>query len=267
MTIGALIFAYNNESTDYIRMAAWTAENVRRHLNIPVAVVTNSFDSAKDYNFDRIITADGSQGGTRSFEDYEKTVTWYNGGRVDAYKLTPWDRTLVLDADYVVASDQLAPLLQASTDFMCHRLAHDVTGIQHFDDLNHFGQHLMPMWWATVMVFNKSTQAEIIFDSMAMVKQHWDHYRNLYKNTRSTYRNDHALSIALNIENGHTLTTTDIPWSLATVVPRHKLTQVDIDCYRVDFQTVERKPRYIILTSDFHAMGKAHLENIIANYS
>ncbi len=41
MTTGALIFAFNNEQTDYVAMAGWCARNIRRHLDIPVAIVTD----------------------------------------------------------------------------------------------------------------------------------------------------------------------------------------------------------------------------------
>ena len=37
MTTGALIFAYNNDKINYVKMAAWTANNIKRHLKIPVA--------------------------------------------------------------------------------------------------------------------------------------------------------------------------------------------------------------------------------------
>jgi hypothetical protein len=161
----------------------------------------------------------------------------------------------------------LQTILDSQEDFMCHRTAYDVTGLQTFNDLNVFGQHHFPMWWATVMMFRTSEQARIIFESMSMIRDNWTHYRNLYANPRSTYRNDHALSIALNIENGHTLQTTDIPWSLASLTPDHQLTQIDQDRYRVDFFTSDNKPRWIELTADFHAMGKQQLGAIVANRS
>ena len=102
---------------------------------------------------------------------------------------------------------------------------------------------------------------------MEMIKDNWTHYRNLYANSRLTYRNDHALSIALNIENGHTLQTHDIPWALASLTPSHKLTQLDQDRYRVDFITADKKSRWIEITQDFHAMGKQQLGEIVANNS
>jgi hypothetical protein len=186
---------------------------------------------------------------------------------MDAYRLSPWDRTLVLDADYVVASNQLMPLLTVDQDFLAHRLAYDVTGCNNFEGLNYFGNNRMPMWWATVMMFRKSKHAELIFDSMQMIRDNWAHYRALYKNSTATYRNDHALSIALGIVNGHTIDHLGIPWGLASLTPEHKLTQVDKDRYRVDFINTENKPRWIELTQDFHAMGKQQLGDIVANNS
>jgi hypothetical protein len=265
MSTGALIFAFNNESIDYVSMAAWSAKNIQRHLGIPVSVVT---DTVVESNvFDQVIYTEVEQStNTRHFSDVG-TVTWHNLNRMDAYNLTPYSQTLVLDADYVVSSNQLQSVLDSQEDFMCHRTAYDVTGLQTFDDLNAFGQYQFPMWWATVMMFRTSERARLIFESMSMIRDNWTHYRNLYSNSRSTYRNDHALSIALNIENGHTLKTTDIPWGLASLIPGHQLTQLDTDRYRVDYVTADQRPRWIELTSDFHAMGKQQLGAIVANCS
>jgi hypothetical protein len=121
------------------------------------------------------------------------------------------------------------------------------------------------MWWATVMMFRRSQQAELIFDAMQMIRDHWSHYRNIYKITNPTYRNDHALSIALGMVNGHTLNHPDIPWALASLTPEHQLTQLDKDRYRVDFVNSENQRRWTTVTQDFHAMGKQQLGAIVAN--
>ena len=263
MTTGALIFAFNNEQTDYLSMAAWSAKNIHRHLGIPVAVVTDYENPSGD--FDYVINAQAQSGGQRYFSDYDTNVTWHNTNRMDAYTLSPWDQTLVLDADYVVASDQLRTVLNSQQNFLCYRWARDVTGLQTFEDLNYFGNHRMPMWWATVMMFRRSASTELLFDTMQMVRDNWTHYRNLYKNPVSTYRNDHALSIALNTLNGHTLCVDEIPGTLASLTPEHRLTQLDADSYRVDFLTPDKKARWITLTQDFHAMGKQQLGAIVAN--
>jgi hypothetical protein len=248
MTTGAFIFARNNEQIDYVAMARWSARNIERHLGIPTYIVTDDVPSNN----------------TRHFTDVG-TVTWYNHNRMDAYQLSPWDRTLVLDADYVVAGDQLKVLLEIDQDFLAHRWAYDVTGKHNFEGLNYFGDNHMPMWWATVMMFRKSDHARLIFESMQMIRDNWTHYRNLYKNSTTTYRNDHALSIALGIVNGHTLNHNSIPWSLASLTPEHMLTQLSQDRYRVNFINKEHKPQWIELTQDFHAMGKQQLGEIVAN--
>jgi hypothetical protein len=173
----------------------------------------------------------------------------------------------VLDADYVVASNQLATLLNIDKDFIAHQTAYDITSHPEFDENNYFGRNRMPMSWATVMMFRRSRQAEMIFECMTMIKKNWHHYTSLYGVNRPTYRNDYALSIALNILSGHTQQYPAIPWSLASVSHEHTLTQIDQDKYRVEYNTQEGKRRYITLAQDFHAMGKGHLGAIIDSTS
>jgi len=264
MTTGAVIFAYNNEKIDYVDMAAWSAKNIRRHLDIPVCLITDIPPTVGD--FDQVVcTGQKDNSNARHFSDLGH-VTWHNLDRMSVYELTPWNQTLVLDADYVVASNQLKTVLESQENFMCHKNAYDITGKDSFDGLNVFGRYRMPMWWATVMMFRKSTQAQMIFSAMTMIRNNWIHYRRLYSNNQPTYRNDHALSIAINIENGHTLHTQDIPWSLASLTPDHKLKQLSTDHYRVEYMNSENQLKWIDINGqDFHAMGKQQLGDIVAN--
>jgi hypothetical protein len=266
MTTGAVIFAYNNEKIDYVGLAAWSAKNIRRHLDIPVCLITDTQPSIDE--FDQVIcTGEKDGSNTRHFGDLGHVI-WYNLDRMNVYNLTPWDQTLVLDADYVVASDQLRTVLACQENFVCHKNAYDITGKDSFDGLNVFGKYRMPMWWATVMMFRKSVQAQMIFNAMTMVRNNWTHYRRLYCNNQPTYRNDHALSIALNLENGHTLRTQDIPWRLASLTPDHQLKQLSQDHYRVEYFDTENRPKWIDLSGqDFHAMGKQQLGEIVASNS
>jgi len=264
LTRGALIFAFNNEQTDYLAMAEWSARNIRKHLGLPVAVVTDVGIASRSGAFDRVITAAPASGGTRYFEDYQTTVSWHNAGRTDAYNLTPWDETLVLDADYVVASGELNKLWTSGADFLCYKNALDMSTGNLMTGLNTFGQFNMPMWWATVMMFRKSNTAQYIFDCMNMVRDNWQHYRDLYGISKSTYRNDFALSIALGIVSGHTGVVDEIPGSLLSVMPDTVLTKDELG-YNINFEDAAGKRKYISFCgTDFHAMGKKHLEAIIA---
>jgi hypothetical protein len=101
---------------------------------------------------------------------------------------------------------------------------------------------------------------------MQMIRKNWSHYRNLYKNPRATYRNDHALSIALCLVNGHTLNHGAIPWDLATLTSGQTLEYINQDHYKINFFNTQKQLRWISLKNqDFHAMGKGHLGAMIAN--
>lgn len=268
MTRGVLIFAFNNEHVDYVAMAAWSAHRIRRHLDIPVCVVTDVEDKSRTQMFDQVVHINLPKSShIRYFKDYKKTAAWHNSTRVNAFELSPWEHTLVLDADYVVASDQLRILFDCDQDFLAHRWAHDLSGQMAFHDNNWFGLYRMPMSWATVMCFRRNKKAELVFNVMQMIRDNWNHYRELYQIGENTYRNDYSLSIAQNLVDGHTLQSPHIPWSLATVTAETALEQVDVDTYKIQYESTESKLKCVYLQQDFHAMGKQALEAIIANNS
>lgn len=266
MTTGALIFAFNNERTDYVKMASWSAARIRHFLNIPTTLVTDSDSPELAKQFDQVIHARAQTGGRRYFEDYADTVSWHNAGRTDAYSLSPYDTTLALDSDYVVCGNQLQQVLNAPQDFLAHRTAFNVARPED-PFLDTFGRNKFPMWWATVMMFRKSPTAQYIFDSMQMIKDNYEHYRNLYGISERNYRNDYALSIALGLVSGHTLKVDSIPWPMPSVLPDTELSKVDAgetELWHMKYTDKHSKLRTIGLAGqDFHAMGKHELEKVI----
>lgn len=262
MTQGVVLFAHDTDQIKYTQLAAWSAQRIKRWLALPVCLVTSDPDIT-DPVFDVIIHQDRQQGESRSFADLDQPMTWFNHDRCSAYALSPFDQTVLLDVDYVVASEDLLQVLEIPTDIAAPRWAMDVTGSSDFVDLNHFGRHSMPIAWATVVMFRRSSTAELVFDMMGMIQSNWRHYRDLYGITQSKYRNDFALAMALNTVYGHWAQWPEIPWSLATVEPQHRLTQTDQDSFRVDF-IKEGRPRWVDLAGmDFHAMGKSYLGDIV----
>ena len=259
---GVVIFAFNNEATDYIAMAAWSAKNIRRHLNLPVAIVTNDPNAAAQYKFEHIIVTAADTGGSRHFADYGTNVTWHNAGRVNAYALSPFDQTIVLDADYVVASSQLLNLFDIPQQFAAFRESFDPASMM---NLPTFGAHNMPMWWATVMMFRRDTVSQYIFDSMQMIRANWQHYRDLYGIHETNYRNDYALSIAIALVAGDQQLVHQIYWPMLNVMPDHKLTSIDTDSYVIEYTNAEGRLKTMSWAGlDFHAMCKKHLEAIVA---
>lgn len=268
MKTGALIFAYDNEHTDYVQMAAWCAARVKQHLDIPVALVTNQPHRATSI-FDHVIETDSGNVNRKMFEDHDwQMASWHNTRRTDAYALTPFDQTLVLDADFVINSDFLRHTFATAPDFLCYKDAFSVgqQNSEYLTDYNSFGQYHFPMWWATVMLFRKSTMSSYIFDTMHMVKQNWAHYLDLYNIKSSIYRNDFALSIALGLVSGHTLSVDQFVGALPTVLPSQRLQQLDTNMWQIEWQEDSRTKTVSIAGLDFHAMCKRDLGAIVAGH-
>jgi hypothetical protein len=261
MTAGTVIFAVNNEIVDYVSMAAWSAKRIRHFLNLPTTIVTDK--PVDNKNFDQVIVVDKDIGNRKFYQEYNKVSDWHNTSRPSVYDLSPYDQTLVLDADYVVNSQQLSKLLDSDRDFLCHRLAYDVTESTTDSWLNQFGKFKWPMAWATVMYFKKSLYSKSVFDAMTMIKNNWQHYRNLYQISNQLYRNDFALSIALNIINGHSVNFTAIPWSLITLVSNYQLKLIENNKFCLEYNQGQSR-KYLFLTDqDFHCLDKSQLGEII----
>lgn len=264
MTRGAAIFAINNGTTDYRAMAAWSAKRIRRHLDLPTTLITDS--PCQDTAFDQVIVTSVGPAQSRWFDDIDALVPWHNQSRPTIYELSPYDETLLLDADYVVASDSLSSAFDVPLDLACYRWAYDVTGTSDYSDLNWFGRLHMPMSWATVIMFRRSQYAEMVFQMMQMIRTNWQHYRDLYACGRSVYRNDYAVSIALSTVNGHAPNYPGLPGRLANVDPKHRIQQLDEDVFRIQWITQDKNLRHMTLNgTDVHAMCKKQLGDIVAH--
>lgn len=259
MNRGAILFAFNSPKYNYYDMAEYTAKRINHFLDLPVTIVTdkNSINKKSKYKFDKVITVEPDKSNIREYQ------VWINKGRFQAYDLSPYDETILLDADYMVNSDKLSKLFQIDTDFCCH----DTTSF-----FMHPGapQEILSSYsyqtlWATVVMFKKSQRSKHIFECLEMVQKNYDHYANIHNFIAGVYRNDYALTLALRIANGHNMLPEDIiPWNLLHV---GKNTQVYADTnkkfnteYTVMFDNWQkgkiRKEYITIKDCDFHVMNK-----------
>jgi len=262
MTKGAVLFAVGQGPIDYLALARWTAQRIARWLDLPTTLITDQ-DVDTD-QFDGVIRiASSKQDSQRWFDDLGARVPWHNHDRCDAFDLSPYDRTLLLDVDYVVASDRLR-LVVDHDKFWCFRRATAVGGGFQFDT---FGRHRHPMSWATVMAFGRDTQSRYIFDSMRMIRDNWQHYRDLYHIDSALFRNDFALSIALPLVNGHHQPYVPGLGAMMNVLPDQRLTQQAPDQFEIDFYNNRRVlMRCVLEGTDFHAMCKQDLGAIVASH-
>jgi alpha-N-acetylglucosamine transferase len=111
MNCGALIFAHNNSKVDYVKLAVFSAKQVIKYLDIPVTLVTDNPESVSEEAteiFDKIIVIENSEHNqVKRFYDgttVASNVEWKNFSRSQVYELTPYDKTLVIDSDYIINS-------------------------------------------------------------------------------------------------------------------------------------------------------------------
>jgi hypothetical protein len=267
MSRGVLLFAFNSPKYNYYQMAEYAAKRIEHFLNLPVTVVTDeqSLPDIKSYQFDNIILATPD---TSNIRDH---AVWINKGRFQAYELSPYDETLVLDTDYVVNSDKLNSLFDMPTDFCCH----DTTSFLMNPGVPQeiLSSYSFKTLWATVVMFRKTQRTKQIFECLEMVQNNYDHYSNIHSFIGGVYRNDYALTVVLRIVNGHTTVKSDvIPWNLVHVGKNTSVYKDSDDMFDTSFTVMFdnwkrgkiRKEYCTITDTDFHVMNKDNFMEMIS---
>jgi|MesohylFT_1024984.scaffolds.fasta_scaffold09086_2 hypothetical protein len=269
MTRGVLIFAQNNSEIDYAKISLFAAEQVKRHLNVPVSLITDSKDwllqsqpTAADV-FDQFITTWTDTQQTKRFYDgtlASKTLTWKNLNRSDCYDLTPYDETLVIDSDYIINSSNLAKIWDNVNDFLIYQDSFDLAQWRDDRSFRYLNQYAIPFYWATAFYFKKSKVNQAFFDLVKHVKQNWGYFRALYNIDSTVFRNDFAFSIAIHMMG--TDFAKSLPGKMNYTLDRDVL--VDIEDTTLKF-LVEKKNysgEYIATKTkdlDMHVMNKYSL--------
>lgn len=259
MSRGAILFAFNNKKYDYYAMAEHTAKRINHFLDLPVTIVTDEESAPKKpkYKFDKTVIVEPDKNNIREYN------VWINKGRYQAYELSPYDETILLDADYMVNSDRLLKTFSVYDDFCCH----DNTSFYMHPNAPQevLSSYSFKTLWATVVTFKKTTRAKQIFECLEMVQKNYSHYANIHSFIAGVYRNDYALTLALRIANGHEILPGDIiPWNLLHV-GKNTSVYANSDVafnteYTVMFDNWNRgkiRKEYItIKDTDFHVMNK-----------
>lgn len=221
MSKGVLIYAYNG-AYDYVKMARASAALAKKHLQLPVTLVT---DEPVDYpEFDNVIVQPRTDPVQFKYTDGQ-LQPWHNQNRSTAYSITPYDQTLVIDADYFVMNKQLGNLFDTNIEFACYADANDVTDRKILEKT--IGHNSIPMQWATVIYFTKNNLANGVFEFIEYIKNHYEFYSLMYNFRPDKFRNDYALSIALQTLTGYSSNNfANIPGDLNTVVDDTRIVDV-----------------------------------------
>jgi len=215
MTEGICFFAYNNEQIDYVKLAVVAALYAKKHLDKPVCLITDSGSHSwlkqshpvqlLEDCFDHIVlTDDDMKQNVRTHNDSPWTsfnAQFNNSNKHKVFEYTPFDKTILLDIDYILKTD----FLKSSFNYEGVAMYSNAINIRN-DKPHMFEQTLydvgIPMWWSTVVYFDKSEQSKIFFDTWAHVADNYDFYQYLYNFPGHLFRTDYCTSIAIHIMNG-----------------------------------------------------------------
>ena len=216
---GVTFFAYNNEQIDYIRLAILAASAVKKHMkNNQTCLITDK--SSLDWNsksmtskvldkvFDHIITEEPKhKSNIRKFYDSPWATfecQFENWNKNDVIKLTPFDKTLMLDVDFLVNNNLFDIAFKLDEPLMLYTDAITLRNEKPFHVLERrLHKKGIPMLWSTAIYFDKNDEiVQLFFKLWGHIKNNWDFYRYLYGFSTKIYRTDFAVSIATHMLNG-----------------------------------------------------------------
>lgn len=233
---GVVIIANNTADTDYISIAEANARLVKQYLGLPTTVIETTPVSNRRFD-----------------TQTNRFVEWNNTGRYDAYNLSPYDETLLLDADYLILDNNLSKLFETTTDYT---LFDKNTYINNNITKHTMGQYSLPFVWATAVIFKRTLKSEILFDLVAKIQRNYKYYRDLYNIAESNFRNDYAFAIADNILNGYSQQNF-APWSITTV--SGPIDSLELRDTQLIVRTAERA--WVLPKQNLHVMNKQYLQS------
>jgi hypothetical protein len=279
MKNGAVIFAHNNTGIDYTKLAVFSAMRVKEYLDIPVSIVTDNpdylYSQYPTHPFDQVITISSTEvGAQRLFYDgsmSSRRLEWKNLTRHQVYNLTPYDKTLVLDSDYVVCSNNLKLAFERDASFQIFKNSFDISYWRDTKPYHRVNAYSIPFYWATVFVFSKDPTTQAFFDLVTYIKQNWLYFRILYNIDQATFRNDFAFSIAINIMNGKMEGdfALDLPGKMCYIEDKDVLLDIKGNAMKFLLQKKDYLGEYTAAKTsglDMHVMNKPSLLRIIDGY-
>jgi hypothetical protein len=215
MTKGILIFAHNGPEVDYGTMSIIAGGLAKKHLDLPVSLVTDKWTiawlkesgmySKAESTFDKIIEIEKPRTkNTRKLHDgfYSQTIPFVNSNRFSVWDLSPYNQTLLIDSDYLIFSDRLNEYWNTDSSVMLGHSMNDITGERSGILDRRVSETGVHMFWATTVMFTKNEESRFFFKLVDFIKDNYRYYADLFRFDPRQYRNDIAFSVAKHIMNG-----------------------------------------------------------------
>tara|TARA_B100000902_G_scaffold36868_2_gene44082 strand:+ start:29030 stop:29917 length:888 start_codon:yes stop_codon:yes gene_type:complete len=214
---GVCFFAYNNKDIDYVKLALLSALYVKKFMkNNNTCLITEQGDydylcqsrgqKLVDKAFDEIVMTNvqHKENMRLHFDSpWSKfTSEFKNSNKHLISEYSPFDKTLLLDIDYFVRNDSLDYLFDSDSSVAMYQQARNLKHENPFLYERYLNPVGIPMWWSTVVYFDKSEISDMFFDIWAHVSENYDFYKFLYNFPGSLFRTDYCVSIAVHLMNG-----------------------------------------------------------------
>ena len=277
MKRGILIFAHNSRDVDYALMSLVSAKFAKANLQVPVSLVVDKFtvewmQTSNIYNlsqeiFDKIIEIEKPiTQNIRVLNDgyTSKTVPFVNSNRASVWDLTPYDRTLLIDSDFLVMSNRLNEYWDVDSNVMLSPAMQDVRGDRKGILDSWVSETGIPLYWATTVMFTKNNESKIFFDLVDVIRTNYNYFADLFRFNPKQYRNDISFSIAKHMLNGFENRGEDLP-PILTLLDKDLIHSIDKNQLRV-YLNDNMSEDHVVITSikdlDVHVMNK---QSIIRN--
>ena len=248
---GILLFSFDTAEFQYSKITKKCIELLRIHCpDIPVVVVGDRIIESADST----ILAEDPQPNINNLRGPKQ---WKNLARVDAYDLSPFDCTIIIDSDYLVYDNNLMKLFESEQSVLAHRSWCDlnyaeVSNIQ-------MGNSMIDMMWATVLMFKKNKEVEQMFNYWRHALKNYQYYAELFGLNKRMVRNDHAFTIAMaKMQEYGPMEHTIIPWDIITANQNFEVKQITKDNIVLEDQHGE-----ITVDQSVHILNKESLLNAI----
>jgi len=279
MTRGVLIFAHNSKDLDYGLLAVIAGGLAKKHLNVPVSLVTDKFTvewmkTSIVYEksleiFDKVILVEKPNTlNHRMLRDGDeaKDIPFINSNRASVWELSPYETTLLIDSDYLVLSDRLGAYWNVDLDVMIGSAMNDIKGERVGILDKHVSDTGIHLYWATTVMFKKTEQSKFFFELVNHIRKNYKFYSDIYRFDSRQFRNDIAFSVAHHIINGfeenHGI---DLP-AILTVLDKDMLHEVTPEGNLIFLLNSMKGDNKFTLTSisnvDVHIMNK---QSIVRN--
>jgi hypothetical protein len=216
---GLCAFAYNNDEINYVEMAYICALHAKAYLkNNNFCLITDegSLSYMKQLYKPKIlekvidvvmVTENpledmGENKNIRNHFDSPWTefrAPFINSNKHEVYQITPYDKTILIDLDYLVMSNMLDSYFEMNSPIGMFVNAKNIRGNNPLWKEIWLHNAGIKMKWSTVIAFDKSDEAKIFFDMWEYVKDNYNYFKFLYNFPQGLYRTDYCVSIASHI--------------------------------------------------------------------